>query len=96
MVVDVSRIMLEVLHVSVFLHTQANDVKTVSNKWRLKVVTVIFYTTIILANPCAGNPCGNNGQCIQSNGGFYCECNLGYYGNQCDRKLQIYNISYSM
>ena len=39
----------------------------------------------VLANPCANNPCGSNGECIQSNGGFYCECNLGFYGNRCER-----------
>ncbi len=83
MVVNVFRIMLEVLHVYVFLHTRANDVKIVSDRIRLKI-----FTAIILANPCASNPCGNNGQCTQSNGGFYCECNLGYYGNRCERKLQ--------
>ena len=84
MVANVFRIMLEVLHASVFLRTQANDAKIVSDKKeRLNTFTII-----ILANPCASNPCGNNGQCIQSNGGFYCECNLGYYGNRCERKLQ--------
>ncbi len=46
--------------------------------------------TSLLANPCANSPCGANGQCIQSNGGFYCQCNLGYYGNRCERKLDIY------
>lgn len=43
-------------------------------------------------NPCASNPCGNNGQCIANNGGFHCECNLGYYGNRCERKRQLLTL----
>jgi hypothetical protein len=96
MVVDVFQIILEVSHVSVFLHTRVNDVKTVSKKRNLKTLMVVDYTAFALADPCAGSPCGNNGQCIESNGGFYCECNLGYFGNQCERKLRMYNVSYSM
>jgi hypothetical protein len=48
---------------------------------------MIGYTVFVLANPCANGPCGNNGQCIESSGSFYCECNLGYFGNQCEREL---------
>jgi hypothetical protein len=92
----VFQIILEVSHVSVFLPIRANDVKTVSRKRKRKLFIVVDYTVFVLANPCASNPCGSNGQCIQSGGGFYCECNLGYFGNQCERKLKICNPSYGM
>jgi hypothetical protein len=38
-----------------------------------------------LVDQCASNPCGNSGQCRATNGGFYCECHLGYFGNRCER-----------
>uniref|UniRef100_A0A914XW38 Uncharacterized protein n=1 Tax=Panagrolaimus superbus TaxID=310955 RepID=A0A914XW38_9BILA len=35
---------------------------------------------------CVGNPCGENGKCIEVNGLRKCECNPGYYGTICQNQ----------
>ena len=67
-----------------------------SSMWRMSVYTKNgkrerwkTRCCVFLANPCASNPCGNNGQCVPSNSGFYCECSLGYFGNRCERKWSM-------
>lgn len=81
-------IILEVLHAYVSHRILANVVKIVS-KQKEKTEHDMIIFNYILANPCANNPCGANGQCIASNGAFYCECNLGFYGNRCERKQKL-------
>ncbi|XP_074647563.1 IgGFc-binding protein-like [Tubulanus polymorphus] len=34
-------------------------------------------------NLCFPNPCGTNGQCVQSGAGYTCNCNAGFTGNRC-------------
>ena len=37
---------------------------------------------------CAGNPCGNHGTCVDLLGGYDCECDVGYSGENCEKDLQ--------
>lgn len=37
-----------------------------------------------LGDPCASQPCMNQGNCISENGGFRCVCPAGYSGNRCE------------
>ena len=39
----------------------------------------------LLVDACDGDPCGTNGACVLDDGGFHCNCNEGYVGEQCDR-----------
>lgn len=40
-------------------------------------------TTRYVSNPCANNPCQSRGVCQVVNGNFYCQCQGGYYGSNC-------------
>lgn len=62
-------------------------------EWSRLRLQYICMTSSLLANPCANSPCGPNGQCIQNNGGYYCECNLGYYGNRCEREFHSFIVA---
>lgn len=93
MVANVFQMVLAVSHVYASLPIQVNGVRMVMNRGYRNNR---FYCIIYLANPCANNPCGPNGQCVQSGGGFYCECNLGYYGNRCERECYTLFIAHSM
>lgn len=84
---NVPQMLLEVFNVFVLNLILDLDVKTVSQIFEFMKNYIDSYS-LPLANPCASNPCGNNGQCRPMNGGFYCECDLGYFGNRCERKLK--------
>ena len=36
---------------------------------------------------CFSNPCGNNGACISTDGGYTCRCKSGYTGKSCEISL---------
>jgi hypothetical protein len=38
----------------------------------------------MLDDPCASQPCMNQGTCIRENGGFRCACPPGYSGSLCE------------
>ena len=38
-------------------------------------------------NPCAVNPCQNNGLCVPSSAGYQCQCSIYYTGALCDVSL---------
>ena len=80
--------------VSVFHHSADHDAKIVSTE-QTTLTSTLSKIRSFAANPCASNPCGSNGQCIQSSGGFFCECNLGYYGNRCEREYRLDDVLWS-
>lgn len=47
---------------------------------------VIPYFLHIIAdvNECLSSPCGNNGLCVNTYGGFVCPCQYGYHGDICE------------
>ncbi len=87
------QMVLEVLLVNVHLDILVNVVKIVSREKNITRYQCFLIFNFLLANPCANNPCGPNGQCIPSNNVFYCECNLGYFGNRCERKLDLFMLT---
>lgn len=44
----------------------------------------------IPTNPCNSNPCQNNGSCeVENDGGYTCNCQLGFGGTDCQAKIPI-------
>ena len=39
---------------------------------------------LCLGDPCASQPCMNQGSCMRENGGFRCVCPPGYSGSRCE------------
>ena len=39
---------------------------------------------LLLVDPCASQPCMNQGSCVRENGGFRCVCPPGYSGSRCE------------
>ena len=47
----------------------------------------MFYLifTLTAVDPCDGDPCGDNGQCVQEGGlDFTCQCVHGFIGYRCE------------
>lgn len=40
---------------------------------------------LVDTNECDSSPCLNNGKCINTEGGYLCECTAGWTGNRCER-----------
>ena len=59
-----------------------NDVKIVSDR-NTHLLHVIPYL-LISGDPCASQPCLNQGTCMRENGGFRCVCPPGYSGSRCE------------
>jgi hypothetical protein len=45
---------------------------------------MIYPLNITLGDPCASQPCMNQGNCIRENGNFRCICAPGYTGTRCE------------
>lgn len=41
----------------------------------------------------AYSPCVNNGICINTNGSYYCNCTVGWQGNNCEKGNKFIKIS---
>lgn len=57
-------------------------------------VCLFFYSD---KDPCHPNPCKNTGSCLHtSDGGFVCNCSIGFKGDTCQGKQQwlYYNKCY--
>ena len=39
---------------------------------------------LLSGDPCASQPCMNQGSCMRDNGGFRCACPPGYSGSRCE------------
>ena len=91
MVVAVCPIVLAASVACVWPRSLASVAKNVTIRTTAMVKLTLIVDSLIfsLANPCSSNPCGANGQCIQSSGGFYCECLVGHFGNRCEREYCI-------
>ena len=82
MVEHVSQIISEDLPVNVLLDLVVNDVKIVGY-YSLLVLSFAFFP-LRLGDPCASQPCLNQGTCVGENGGFCCICPSGYSGSRCE------------
>ena len=83
MVHHVFRILLEDLLVNVFLDIVVNDVKIVRTAYSSYRMFVLFCFALS-GDPCASQPCMNQGTCTSENGGFRCVCPAGYSGSRCE------------
>ncbi len=45
--------------------------------------------SIILGQPCAENPCQNEGKCNDIGGKVSCACLAGYHGDRCEQTGSI-------
>ena len=81
MVEHVNQIMQEVSRVSALLVTKASVVKFVSHT---KNYFNYLVSIMIGADPCAPNPCRNNGICMASGTTFVCSCLTGFSGQYCE------------
>ncbi len=73
------------LPVNVHLDTVVYDVKIVSDENSL-LVHVFFLLSFLhqSGDPCASQPCMNQGTCMRDNGGYRCVCPPGYSGSRCE------------
>ena len=71
-----------VSHVSVQLVSKDNDVKMVKSSSSHSLLS--FHSCLCSADPCASQPCMNQGTCIRENGGFRCTCPAGFSGARCE------------
>jgi hypothetical protein len=85
MVVNVYRIILVDSLVNVHLVIVVNDVKIVSDKNHLLVHVSCCNSFLHQSgDPCASQPCLNQGTCMRDNGGYRCICPPGYSGARCE------------
>ena len=45
---------------------------------------VIYMYCVLDTNECDNSPCGPNGDCLNTQGSFTCNCQPGYEGQLCD------------
>ncbi|CAF4549886.1 unnamed protein product, partial [Rotaria magnacalcarata] len=58
----------------------------------VKIVSILFFAKRLhdlivilqLGDPCASQPCMNQGSCMRENGSFLCACPPGYSGSRCE------------
>jgi hypothetical protein len=81
MVHHASQIVLEDLLVNVLPDSAVNDVKIVRY---CSLLVVSFASFLYLDDPCASQPCMNQGICMSENGVFCCVCPPGYSGSRCE------------
>ena len=44
----------------------------------------VLFSCALSGDPCASQPCMNQGTCVPQNGGFRCVCPAGYSGSRCE------------
>ncbi|XP_072030271.1 neurocan core protein-like [Amphiura filiformis] len=43
-----------------------------------------FASSVSSTTTCADNPCQNGGKCMNYNGNYFCVCNHGFVGQDCE------------
>ena len=52
----------------------------------------IFFTTLFLysdKSECESYPCSNGGHCLDMVNGYYCKCQHGYHGKNCEHSKYL-------
>ena len=61
-----------------------------NGEFKIKKVLSVFYVLTekitISDQPCATEPCQNEGKCSDIGGKVSCACLAGYYGDECEHK----------
>jgi hypothetical protein len=50
----------------------------------ITILNYCMFQSFLLGDPCASQPCMNQGTCTRENGGFRCVCPPGYSGSRCE------------
>ena len=70
-----------------------NPISQYRRLWRKRLIfTFLLYSD---KNECESDPCENGGHCLDVVNGYYCECQQGYRGQNCEHSKYLHRQKYS-